>query len=195
MGLTSWRALLDVLRQEADKEGNRSFLGDVEQLGGLCSRMDGKAFMPLTARELSPGIGRRVQQLADLVDDVVVELVRERGASTEGLTTGGSQSAYGRYFKYADVGCFFFYSPDLWARFGEPVWLQVNEIVDNKWQGSRRITDALERLYAATPGRVMEHNGRTMIAIGVPTGVERDEVIAEIIDQIGSIVGYAAKSD
>jgi len=73
-GLLSWGSLLSMLRREAGTRGDHLFLGDIDQLSGLCSRMDSDAFLPLTDNDVSSEIGRRVQQFADLIDTVVAEL-------------------------------------------------------------------------------------------------------------------------
>ena len=185
LALASWRAILGVLSQDAQTRGDDMLLGDLEQLHGLCARMDSDAFLPLNEHDLSRQTGRRMQQFADLVDDVVAELARNHGASTKGLTTGGSQSTYGRYFAYADLGFFFCYSPQLWARYGEsPMWLQVTDAASGKWVDSPQIRERVARLCGATPRRVAEIDGRLSVAMYLPLGVERIEVIGRIIDQI-----------
>jgi len=59
--ITSWGALLSVLRREAETSRHDMLMGDIKQLGGLSSRMDNDAFLPLSPRDISPEIGRRVQ--------------------------------------------------------------------------------------------------------------------------------------
>jgi hypothetical protein len=99
MAVTSWRALLAAIEAEAEASGDQGCRADVRQLQGLCERMDSEAFLPVRSGELSQEIGRRIAQMADLIDDVVTDLVRGGKASTKGLSWGGSRSAYGKFFR------------------------------------------------------------------------------------------------
>ena len=189
LAVTSWRAVLGAFRQEASTRGDSGFVADVDQLGGLCARMDDEAFLPLTGNDLAPSIGRRVKQYADLVDAVVAEMVATHGASTKGLTTGGTQSTYGRYFAFGQIGFFFAYWPSLWARQGEtPMWMRVSEPTEGRWTPSSRIRETINRDYANRPSYVTQEDGHTVVAIDLPLGVERDEVIAAVVEQIKRIV-------
>ena len=130
----SWSQLLGVLRREAETANDQILLNDATQLQGLCDRMDSQAFLPLRPEHVDSNIGIRIQHFADIVDDLVSEMVSNHGADTKSLTTGGSQSTYGRYFRLGGFGLFFQYSPSLWGRFGEtPFWLQVYHYSDDGW--------------------------------------------------------------
>jgi len=181
--LTSWRSMLSIFLRDAETRADAALLGDVEQLHGLCARMDSEAFLPLTPNDLSRRLGRRVQQLVDLVDDVVSELARSHGASS--LTTGGSQSTYGRFFMLGGLGFFFSYAPSLWARYGEtPMWLSVSEVVNGRWVPSPWIRESLAQALAAKPGRLFDSDGRATIAVELPVGVDRQKVMADVVTQI-----------
>lgn len=182
LAVTSWRAVLALLRTDADIRHERDLHSDVEQLSGLCARMDSTEFLPLGPEDLSRLIGQRVQQFADLVDRVVTLLVRSHGANTKGLTTGGRQSTYGRFFRLHSLGCFLAYSPPMWSRYGEtPLWLVVK---DADWQSSKTLHDQVHRLFAGSPNRVCEHDGETYVGIRLLVGAESATVIADIVRQI-----------
>lgn len=188
LALTSWRAVLTVLLRDADPRRDMALCGDVEQLGGLCSRMDSTEFLPLTPKDVERHIGQRVQQFADLVDTVVAVLVRDHGATTKGLTTGGRQSTYGRFFRLASLGCFLAYMPPLWSRYGEtPLWLNVklrNKDNDNQWDTPLGLCDQVYAAFAGRPNRVCEHEGGIHVGINLPVGVESREVVTEVVGQI-----------
>jgi hypothetical protein len=189
----SWGALLSVLRREAEVLGNDMLLGDTNQLDGLCSRMDTEAFLPLNPQDISTEIGRRVQHFANLVDYVVYELAANHGADIAGLTTGGSQSAYGRYFKLIGFGMFLQYSPRLWSRYGEtPIWLDVKEIIEEKWSITRSVIDGIDQLPQGKFRRIPETESKNTIGLELPLGVEQPDVIADVIGQIKQVAECCA---
>jgi len=188
LALTSWRALLSSMTRDAEVRGASALAVDLTQLNGLCARMDNEGFLPLRASELAPEIGRRVQQFAVLVDEVVAqELVPNHGASTGSLQTGGSRSTYGRFFLMKGLGCFFCYSPSLWGQHGRPMWLSVKEA---DWSQTQRIRDLLDQ-YAADTGSVVadDTRGGPCVPIELPTSVEEADVIAAVVQQIAHILG------
>ena len=191
--LVSWRVLLVALRQEAEIKAVESFLGDVNQLNGLCYRMDTEAFIPLHPHDLSSEMGRRVQHFADLVDRVVEELVSQHGADISGLSTGGSQSEYGRYFRLDGFPMFLSYAPKFWARFGEtPMWLYVYDEIDDKWGTTPRIREGLDRLAPSKYQKVPESESPNVVGLELPLGVELHDVIASVIDQIKQVAKSCA---
>ena len=191
--ITSWSALMSVLRREAETSRHDMLLGDINQLSGLCSRMDSEAFSPLHPRDISPEIGRLVQRYADLIDATVAELGACHGAETRGLTTGGTQVTYGRYFKFDNLGMFIALSPILWARYGEtPIWLSVKEIVDGKWVVTHRVREGLNRLPSGKFRRVPETVAEHTIGLELPLGVEQPDVIAALVEQVKQVVQCCA---
>ena len=189
LALTSWRAVIALIRQEAETSDDSQLRGEVDQLSGLCAKMDGQAFVPLKDQDLAPERGQRIQQFADLVDDVVSELTTHHGASKNGLMTGGWQSTYGRYFILKGLACFFCFSPSMWARQGEtPIWLSLKDIDGTEWRDTQRLQNALAQC-CTVDRRPYAPTGKGPCAgIYLPVGVERPEVIRTIIEQIIDIV-------
>jgi hypothetical protein len=182
LALTSWRAVLSILIGDADARADEDLRSDAEQLSGLCGRMDSTEFLPLTSQDVSRHVGQRVQQFADLVDRAVALLVRDHGASTKGLTTGGAQSSYGRYFLIKTLGCFLVYSPPLWARFGEtPLWLRVKS---RDFKVPPGLDEKVHAAFARRPNRVCDHDGSSYVGIDLPIGVETNVVLSEIARQV-----------
>lgn len=182
LALTSWGATLARLLSEADTRHDHHLRSDLEQLSGLCARMDSTEFLPLGPHDVSRHLGQRVQQFADLVDKVVAVLVHTHGANTKGLTTGGNQATYGRYFRLGTLACFLAYAPPLWARYGEtPLWLRVK---NEEWKTPQSLREQLHRAFAGLPNRVCEDEGYLYVGINLPVGIESGGVIAEIVRQI-----------
>ena len=186
--ITSWTALLNVLRGEAETRNHDMLLGDIKQLSGLCSRMNSEAFLPLHPRDISPEIGRRVQHYADLVDRVVEELAARNGADKKGLTTGGNQVTYGRYFNLNGLGMFLAFSPRLWAGYGEtPIWLTIKEIIEKKWSLTHRVREGLDRLPLDKFRRVPESESPCTVGLELLLGAEEPVVIAAIVEQVKQV--------
>ena len=193
-GLLSWGSLLSMLRREAETRGDSSFLGDIDQLSGLCTRMDSDAFLPLSENDVSSEIGRRVQQYADLIDEINNELVAHHGADTKNLTSGGSQSEYGRNFRLSQFVLFLYFAPKLWASYGEtPIWLKVKEL---KSEGSKRISEESKRIKEGIqnlPGtyiKVPESEAPNIVGLELPLRVEKDIIISSLINQIKEVCKF-----
>jgi len=104
LAILSWRALLSSLAADATAQNNQNYLADVNQLLGLCEKMDSDAFLPLRPSELSQEIGKRISQFADIIDEAMLLLKsRNKDISTKNLTVGTSRTLYGRYFRYKDT--------------------------------------------------------------------------------------------
>lgn len=180
----SWRVLVAGLISMGEAEGVLQLVADARQLQGLCERMDGESFLPLTDSELSPAIGRRIQQLYELIDDVVNVLRNRYSASTKNLKTGGKGGEYGRFFLFADTGMFLGLSPRKWARHGEtPLWLNVTwQVAPKSWVCPGDLAEALRSAYPLT-NLVVDAN-ETSLPVDLPVGVERDEVIDSVCKQV-----------
>jgi hypothetical protein len=188
-GLTSWRTLLLSIQALAESEGDHGCRADVSQLSGLCEQMDLEAFLPLRRGELSQEVGRRVSQLADLVDAVVVELRRSPLVTTEGLTTGGAHGAYARFFRYGILGGCIQFSPMMWSQTGAtPMWLYLRRFVTNKrWDAVPGMDDVLRRYALRSPTLVWEQSGSTHIGLAVPSGLEWADVVVAVAAQVSRV--------
>jgi len=202
MCLISWQALLGALYNDANTNNERDLMSDVEQLFGLCARMDSQAFTPIHPDELSFAVGRRVQHYADLVDKVLQVLKDRHGASTRNLSTGGSQSTHGRYFILEDfegLGFFFSYNPRYWARFWEtPMWLRVSKLEGSKtWlPPTTQIKDLLSQAFLTDPGKLIFDGNAVSVAIVLQTEVEEGDLITDATKQIVEIANICKlKSD
>lgn len=189
--LTSWRALLNVMRAAVEAEGDLNTLSDIEQLFGLCERMDSEAFLPVRAEELSSGIGKRLTQYPDLVDRVTEILFSEGLISLKGLKATSIREGYGRYMVMHDFGCMLQFNTRLWAKFREtPIWLNVKDTGGKYWGYSERIRDRLISLETEVPSRFILDNGKVVIIpLYLPVNEEMDRVIESLVNQMKEIIG------
>jgi hypothetical protein len=194
LAILSWRSMLESLVANAISVGDRQYQSDVEQLQGLCDRMDTEAFLPIRSNELSQEIGRRVNQYAELVDEVVALLGQKKSEdiSTKGLTTGGNHSAYGRFFKYQNkIGAFLQYSPTLWSKTGvSPLWLLLKDATSSvKWAYHSGITEALQMHSQNSPYRLTDSDdGSLILALPLVCGVEKAVVVESLAKEILSVM-------
>jgi hypothetical protein len=61
--------------------------------------MDGEAFLPFRAEELTADTARRILQFGDLVDALTSELVGNGWGDIKGLRSVGSNGFYGRHLR------------------------------------------------------------------------------------------------
>ena len=182
LALTSWRALLSILLRDAEAKGDAALAGDIDQLGGLCARMDSTEFLPLSPNDLSRQIGQRVQQYADLVDRSTSILVQAHGADVKGLTTARRQSTYGRFFKWGPLTMLLAYAPPLWAEYGEtPIWLRIT---DENWEANAGIRERLSAAAIGLPNHVCESDGKAHVGIYLPVGVDASAVAESVVSQV-----------
>jgi hypothetical protein len=185
IALTSWRAVLEVLRTGLHLAGETATVSDLLQLQGLCDRMDANAFIPLTSEDLTSDLGTRIVQFCDLVDGAVDALLAEKLADSRGLrASGGRHALYGRFFRIHQTGCRLFFSALWWSRHGQPIFLEVR---GSNWKPSHEVNAVLEPLGHETPPRLMVNQWGAYVPIYLSTGVERDAVLAEMSIQIHKI--------
>lgn len=183
--LASWRALLDRMLSFAMSSGD-SIEADLRQLHALCEQQDQEAFCPLKPHEFALEIPRRMLQFNRLVGDAV-ELARERNVvNTDRLKVTPGPHGYGRYLrlgsKEADVwaGAWFGINYTLWARYREtPLWLSFSS--DN-WDGVVSVDELRNRL-----GSNIWANTPSSIPFPLPTGVEYQNVLADVVERMVAI--------
>jgi hypothetical protein len=187
LAMVSWRALLNVLTAAATAAGDQTAAADLDQLRGLCDRMESEAFHPLTGEELSGSVALRLQQYVNMINKTVDRLVGDDLATPgtsqwPGLRGRGGDGWWGRWLGLHDVACLLRVAPGPWARDrATPVWLQVGA-----YGGDHKPPALLKALttLVAERDRVFEHRHYLDVAIDLPTGVEEDVVLTAIRRQV-----------
>ncbi len=186
LALVSWRELLFALRKALEIGGERQLVEDIGQLEGLCARMDAEAFLPIAAEELTSHVYRRVLEFNAIVDSVTASLAETKLVDTSGLRATPGSGYYGRYLRLAGVDAFLACDIRKWmGHASTPLWITV---YGTAWSASQPalVADRLQALERERPGTVFgapEHDFPS-VALFVPTGVERDEVIAAVCKQL-----------
>jgi hypothetical protein len=189
LAMTSWRALLAHLTDAVNDAGDRSAWSDLEQLRGLCDRMDSEAFLPLAPEELSGSVATRLLQYGNLIDRVITRLTEEgvaaqKTTSGQGLWASAAAGWWGRYLALNGVVCLLRFAAGPWARDrATPIWLQVG------YKGQPTVPALLAALapLAAEPHRVFPRQTFVDVAIDVPPGSDRDAVVESLCKQVSRV--------
>ena len=191
LALASWRALLDRMLSFSMSSGD-SIEDDIRQLHALCEQEDQEAFLPLKPHEMAPEIPRRILQFNQLVDDAV-ELAREHDSvNTDRLNVTPRPHGYGRYLRLGSrdagvwAGAWFGVDHTLWAWTREtPIWITFHN-----WDGVITVDELRDRL-----GNNIWANTRDSIPFHLPTGVEYDKVLVDVVERLVSIARQIAAEE
>ncbi|MEZ4441137.1 MAG: hypothetical protein R3B72_18705 [Polyangiaceae bacterium] len=181
----SWRALIDALMAKLELAGEQHSTRDLDQLRGLCERMDEEAFLPLTSEELTASALGRVHEFGRIVDDVAAQLCAEGIASTKGLRASGGNGYYGRSMLLNGVGVFLACDTRKWRAYAQtPLWISV---FGPDWNKSNpgAVRRALAPLEHVSPPRMfMARDGFPTVPLHLPLGEERSVVVAAVLRQV-----------
>jgi hypothetical protein len=187
--LMSWRVLLSSLRQSLEAEGEREMLANLFQLQGLCDQMDESAFLPLQSEELTSNTSLRLIQFCDIVDEVTETLVSQNRVSIKGLRATATRSTYLRYMILPENGCTFEFNPNLWQKYRlTPLWFGIKSSKTSPWKYDPEAKKKLVRLEMEEPSRLIREGDTLFVPIYLATGMEKPEVVKNILDQINEIL-------
>ena len=186
LALSSWRAILNALRLATEAGHDPETVSDILQLEGLCDRMDTRAFLPIRSEELAPGIGLRIMQYCDLVDEVVDTLVAGKKVSVEGLRATPTRSGYGRYMKIHKHGCFLQFDAEWWSTVREtPLWLSIWKINDyDKWVFPSEVKENLKQ------ADLVSRKDYLAIPLNLQPSVEKDAVVNSLLAQLQEVIDH-----
>jgi len=186
--LVSWRRLLSDLESLLDPISERTLIADLNQLQGLCERMDNEGFIPLRSGETSNlEIPRRIMNYRDLITGMSNILIQNGEIDVSGLRATFGRYHTGRYIflrKEGEFGASLVVDFALWRSFGlSPIWLRFH--YTNFGRG-KEVSDILSKtnLYI----NYVEENPRVVVTpILLTHSSDRQKVIRNCADQIRSI--------
>ena len=192
--LTAWRTLLEEARHSAEDDGDTAAVASIRQLNGLCEREDEAAFVPLRREELGPEVPRRLVHLNRIIDRVVDKAEADGLVRTKGLGKKLARDGYGRWFALGvrkggswvnsrPAGACLCLHYTAWSKYREtPIWLELAD----KEKGWRvlRLKKVRKRL---RDDIVVGPDGTDFVPIYLPTGVELDQVVDAIVDQLSEL--------
>ena len=178
MSVISWSDILGVLYQAA-KQYDPNILADLDQLDGLCRKIENTEFIPFSDDDLSISAAKSIDRYYMVVDDVIQALLKQDvfHANTDRQRAVGGWGYYTRYITISGIGCGIGFSTGSWKASDSeatPFWFWL-------WNGEGR-----ERLESSIPkwNQHQDGNGQVYFALTVPRDTYRDEVIKSLTDQV-----------
>ena len=201
IGIISWIDLLSFLDRELSISGETRTISDLQQLKGLCARMEQDAFIPLTSFELSPSIAKRNMDFPDLVEELL-NLGIEKGTMTKKTEKGSlmpttGRYRYGRYCQIGKYACAIVFDNKKWYELSNnPLWL---EIYGRHWNSEKErlwAQKALEKLELENPPGVFNILGEpSSVPLKIEFGLEKDQVLDSLYNQMIEITKILDESN
>ena len=179
----SWKTILDNLEKDIDNS-DFEIRSDINQLTGLCERVDSESFLPITEKDMSPEIPRRILSYNSIVDKVIDCLVKDNILSTKGLKATPEKWGYRRYAFNENLTISVDVNFEKWARnVDTPIWLEISE----QWKVTplvHTINNEIEKKYERNYG---PHLGRPYYPIRLHPGDVEDKIIQGIVSFIKKV--------
>jgi len=189
LGITSWKAVLNVLQHVFTVEHNSSLLADLKQLQGLCEKMDSEAFLPIRREELGIDVAKRMLGYYALLDKITDHLKSRLNASTDNTRPSPMYGGYIRYMIIGDYGVSLQFNLKYWIEKAEtPIWLGIYTIIDGKWVYSSKTHESLKQYEHSVPKRLfISDHSQIMIPLFLPTGVDENHIIEKVVNDISAV--------
>lgn len=192
VSVVTWSRMLGEIRVSLTAAGDTDGLEDLHQLKGLCDRADAEAMLPIASEEVDSVHARRYRDYVHLANQAGKILVQSEAVSTEGLRQSDGYWGVGRFIKTRGGVTFWFgFYPRYWSdHYATPWWLQLS------LHAAPEAHEALGQL-----GRdpripyVGDDNGRPVLAVPVPVGVEAEEAAQALADFVLLVFGLLEQSD
>lgn len=127
--ITSWSYLLGIIRETLLQQNDHRLLSDIDQVIGLCERVDMDAMLPLRSEDLSPSLPRIIQGYYSIIDSVISELGNTGDVDIKGLKSTAQKYGYTKYFRTGALCGALEVHFQLWRYFGDtPIWLKFGII-------------------------------------------------------------------
>ena len=184
LAITSWKHILGSL-EKAAVDGGHSALGqDIVQLRGWTDQMNAGEFLPLREDEVTDvNVARRLINYSELIEDIVRRLVADGIASKKGLRPRHDYRSVGRYLKvHKKFGLWLGVDLEAWRDRGiTPLWSEYS--TNGSFSGLEGKARQAEQLF----DNAHEAGGWLYIPIRLTTGVERDRVIDDAVQQMRGV--------
>jgi hypothetical protein len=200
IGLVSWRLLLSRLAVAAEAAHENSVRQDIAQLQSLCDAQDRQAFLPLRRDEVTDQeMPQRLVGYYQLLGDIATKAINDDLAWKGNLRPSGGGPRYGQFLFVGEYGTLLAIDFNLWSEYGfGPFWLWFR----NWWWPAGSPKDDQNAPYAeiakrlspldpgarASTGRgpalIVLPSGQPVVALPLPVGVERHEVIEVVVGHL-----------
>lgn len=196
LALTSWGSVLSVLENECIDSPTAK--ADITQLKGLCDSADADAFAPVSRAEVTDQrLPAFVIQLGSIVQAAAELAFTRQIISLRDLRPQASWNRIGRYVRFpceaseSGAGAWFGIDFNFWKTYGAtPLWLIFH---DTQFGRGQEVQSLIEPWAIQNDILTVDGDGYTAIALEMPTGEERDEVIRSLAAEIERIAGVLAQ--
>jgi len=186
LALSSWNRMLNAL--DSGAEDDPAAQRDLALLRSLCDAADIDRFMPLNAEELTnQNTPALLIQMAQIIHESIGIANREGYLSTKGLTKASTFDGYGQHIRLPDengAGAWFGVEYELWKAYSTPLWLKFS---NTAWGRAAEVEPLLKEWNQDEHQLVRKQNGKFAISINLATGVEKDELLERVVEQIREI--------
>ncbi len=177
----SWKTILDTMEIDNTDFEVRS---DINQLRGLCERIDNNSFLPITQKDLSPEIPRRILSYNLIVDKVIDKLVSEDSFSLEGVKKTPTQWGYKRYAHKNGLTVCLMVNLQMWSESADtPIWFEVSD----NWNNDQtpvltKINTEIEKKYN------IKNAGKPFKRLCYPIRIKAGEIENNIIQSTSTFI-------
>ena len=185
----TWDEILGTVHQQLVQANEQALLSDLDQIIGLCKTIDSHSFLPLQAKDLSPGIGKRINSFYDLTDKVADELIKRGFANSNGLKTTARKYSYTRYLNIGVFGAALSLKFNYWEKHADtPLWITLKERVDKDWKLTERLIIGSKKVASQLNFRLVENRYRVQsFALFPLLDQTEDVVVSNLVDQVVQI--------
>ncbi|MGI9255306.1 MAG: hypothetical protein ACR2PY_00040 [Salinispira sp.] len=183
--VSSWLNFLSLIERENISNHDHHLESDLLQMKELCRKMDTEGMRPLSELDLDSMHGRISYQFEDIIYDCELKLKDWKHANFDGLSRARGKYERGFYFEaYEKFACMLFFSSYRWyaENVQTPFWLRVQE---STWEPSPAINRSLKECCANNVSI-----NEDIIGIELRAGMDKDEIIAHIVDETKKVLKY-----
>lgn len=122
----SWDAILNAMEMNIET-AEFAVRSDIDQLRGLCNRIDNDSFLPITQKDLSPEIPKRILSYNRIIDKVIDKLELEVGLTHKRLLATGQVWGYTRYAMIDKLTFGLNVDFEHWSQYEDtPIWIEIS---------------------------------------------------------------------
>jgi len=179
----TWENILNCLKNDLDNS-NFEILSDINQLQGLCKRIDTDLFISINEQDLSPEIPKKIMSYVNIVDKTITKLAgdEEVKLSTFGYKATAVRWGYRRYAQIGNLLISLDTNWDYWSKYADtPLWIELFSNQKNT-EAVQKLNNELEKKH----GKINfgDPFGNPYYPIRLKIGDIEDKVIEAICDFI-----------
>jgi len=180
MLIVSWDKIINVIKQELISNNSALLLSDLNQLEGLCFKIDEEAFLPLKEQDLGIDIAKRIYGYYNLTDKIADELKSKLEAKTEGLKSSAFHGGYRKYMTINQWSVSLELNFKYWIEKTEtPLWVGIK---DKNWDYDSNIKEKLMSLQEVDAEQIFVGDySFTYVPLFLPLRVSENIIINEIV--------------